>query len=683
MPNSTKPNQSNLWPWKTSFQSFLVILLTTTTLITGISVTILNYKDGQGTIRNLSNQLFGEISTKIFSLIKNHLNKAEQLGKLNEKIIRQFIKGDADLRLYLYNSLVNFPNITYISVANNQGTLIGADHLDNRLRIRQWKQKKKGVSLLTEYKLIKNKLLASTKRTSNYDPRKRAWFKQSKKIGEAAWLNPFIWLPEKVPGITYAVPSFNSQNKIEKIITVDLQLDFISKAIKQFYKYKTGRIFITGGNGTLIAHNTISLNNSTQLSKVQDNNDEHTSVIFNLWKQNAMIDALTYTFNGNRFFLNHKEIKVSNTVSWHIFMSVAENEIMSFAIQSLYKSLALSCLILFLVIIACLLLGRYMARSFNNVFKEMESIFSFSLDQYAKTPSAIYEIDKISDYLLKIKTGFKSFKKYLSPILVKRYLLDGVEAKLGGEEKEVSVMFIDLENYTNLSTQISTEELIKFFNSFAKIITNNIDKFGGTVDKFIGDSVMAFWGGISSFDNHALLACKCALQCCNDVLDLPKNIKIRIGINTGKVIMGNFGHQERFSFTVLGDNVNQASRLENTNKIYKTGILISKTTYDQLKGALPTRKIDEVILKGHKGVTHIYQLLQDNDKWGKLKIGYYHAALSEYKMRNWQLAIEYLDEIIKLGPQDGPANVLKNRCQVYSKSPPPKDWDGTFEITTK
>ena len=313
----------------------------------------------------------------------------------------------------------------------------------------------------------------------------------------------------------------------------------------------------------------------------------------------------------------------------------------------------------------------------------MNNIFRFSFEQTDRVPSFIYEIDKLSFYIANIKSSLSSFKKYLSPILVKKYLLDGMEAKLGGKEKEVTVMFIDIENYTKLSESYSKEELIKLLDDFCMIVTKSIEKYRGTIDKFIGDSIMAFWGGIDDLNEHALLACECAMDCLDEIRKSNLNINIRIGINTGDVVIGNFGSKERFNFTVLGDNVNQASRLESSNKIYRTKTLVSEATYSCIRNYILTRKIDDVILKGRKEMTSIYEVMGwTTPRLEKLK-RIYENGLAEYQRQNWAAAIEFFSQALEIVDGDGPSLILKERCEFYRDNPPGEDWDGIFSITQK
>ena len=658
--------------------------------MTGLGVTLVNHNDAQKIVRDLSNELFGEVVGKVFSLIKNHLDKAKQLGFLNEKITKKFIFGDQLLRRFLYDTLENFPEFTYVSVSYDTGKMLGSDYLSKELKVRQWVQLGNKTSEVTEYRKDKKsgELTIVSVKKDTYDPRVRPWYIKAKKLGHAAWVDPYMWIPEKIPGITFIIPSKNEKNQMDRVLTVDIRLDFISDALKNYYQYKSGVVFIVNEKGFLIAHNKINLSGFTKdgdssLPHVKESKDEQTQLAFNEWSKEIENESLEYFFKDDKYLLRTKHLNISEDISWYILMSISEKENLVKAFGSLYRSLGFSLAILIVIIIFSLIISQYLSKNFGRIFLEMKSIFQFSFEKTPHIHSLIYEIDKISTYLANIKSSLASFKKYLSPVLVKRYLLDGMEAKLGGEEKEVTVMFVDIENYTSISEQSSEKDLINLLNKFSMIITKNVDKFHGTVDKFIGDSIMNFWGGVDDLERHALLACQCALGCYEDIQKSDMNINIRIGINTGKVVIGNFGSEERFNFTVLGDNVNQASRLESSNKIYKTNILISEMTFSKVKDVIMARKIDDVILKGKNDAITIYEISNSKDKRQKEVRNIYEQALAEYQSRNWKKAIQYLEQVLHIKDNDGPSLVLKERCQRYQKEPPVKDWNGVFRIEVK
>lgn len=199
------------------------------------------------------------------------------------------------------------------------------------------------------------------------------------------------------------------------------------------------------------------------------------------------------------------------------------------------------------------------------------------------------------------------FSQYVSTSLVNELIANPDKLRLGGEEKSLTILFSDIAGFTSFSEGKTPEEVVTFINQFLDEMSESVLEFNGTLDKYLGDSVMAFWGAPVEIPDHAELACKCALDMKTRLEKLNEKwntgdaaVKMRIGINTGDVIVGNVGGKKRFDYTVMGDNVNLASRLEGANKIYHTSIMISESTYNKIKSKFFTRELDIIKVKGKK-----------------------------------------------------------------------------------
>ncbi len=223
----------------------------------------------------------------------------------------------------------------------------------------------------------------------------------------------------------------------------------------------------------------------------------------------------------------------------------------------------------------------------------------------------------------------------------------------------------------------------------------NLLQHQSTVDKYIGDGVMAFWGAPRPMEDHALHACRAALDCQQSIAALNKKWKAegldldfhtRIGINTGNVIVGNMGSDERMSYTIIGDNVNLTSRLESINKYYGTRILITESTYQKVKHEMVARRIDKVITAGKSIPINIYELAGNNGKISPETQGmllHYDDAFNLYQQRQFAEAADSFEAICLKFPLDGPSALLLKRCRHYMTEPPSKSWRGEFTFDQK
>ncbi len=212
------------------------------------------------------------------------------------------------------------------------------------------------------------------------------------------------------------------------------------------------------------------------------------------------------------------------------------------------------------------------------------------------------------------------FGKYVSPKVVDQILENPPE--LGGVDKNLTVLFSDIRGFTTLSESLSPQELVNHLNTYLTAMTDIIVlEYSGTLDKYVGDEVMCFWGAPLPQEDHALLACRCALRQMEKLKELNTNwpeerrINIGIGVNSGIMTVGNMGSQGRMNYTLMGDHVNLGARLEGTNKIYKTNIIISEFTYGLVKDNVIARELDNIRVKGKNKPVLIYELVgtKDND----------------------------------------------------------------------
>ncbi len=277
----------------------------------------------------------------------------------------------------------------------------------------------------------------------------------------------------------------------------------------------------------------------------------------------------------------------------------------------------------------------------------------------------------------------KAFSLYLSPQVADQVLQDPERLKLGGERVMATVLFTDLAGFTQMSEAIEPEEVVSILTRHTSEMTKIIFKYCGTLDKFIGDAVMAFWGTPLEDQEQALHACQAALEMQRATRILSREINVagytlsmRVGINTGTVMAGNMGSDERFDFTLIGDSVNIASRLEGMNKVYGTEIIISEFTQRKIAGNLKTRKLDAVRLKGkHQGIV-IYELLgEERESY----IDLFEEGFHLYQAGNFDAAREKFVSVLKINPSDRPTQTFIRRCNLLLDTAP-EGWDGIWNI---
>ncbi len=338
----------------------------------------------------------------------------------------------------------------------------------------------------------------------------------------------------------------------------------------------------------------------------------------------------------------------------------------------------------YLISLSFLIAISYVAFFYKNLWLN-EFYFGLSLI----LTSVFVEIMAFVGTEAKSKEIKKAFSAYVSPEVVNIMTQDPDKLKLGGEERDISVMFADIRGFTTLSEKLNSEETVYILNRLNDPLTEVILNNEGLLDKYIGDAIMALFNTPIDIENHADKCCISALKMIEKLHEVNKQFRIEnlpevdigIGINSGLATVGNMGSKIRFDYTAIGDTVNLASRLEGLNKTYKSRIIISEFTLEKLKGEFLTRQLDLVRVKGKHIPIKIYELLDNNEKNQNMKKDY-EAALNMYFNKDFEQAHEKFENIFKQY-EDKTSKVFIDRCKIYMENPPENDWDGAFNFKTK
>ena len=288
----------------------------------------------------------------------------------------------------------------------------------------------------------------------------------------------------------------------------------------------------------------------------------------------------------------------------------------------------------------------------------------------------------------------ETFGKYIDPRIVEGLIdrpnLTGAE----GQRRVMTVMFCDLKGFTSLSEGMTPQGLVKVMNRYLSIMSEPIRTNRGIIDKYIGDGIMAYWGPpfIGEAD-HARSSCTAALEMIERIARLRQEIPellgvrgtpmekcdLRIGIATGEALVGSIGSDVMMSYTVMGDVVNLASRLESANKVYGTRNLVSEGTIAMTGGAFEVREVDRIVVEGHTHSEVVFEVIGPKGELTPQQLSsrdMYLEGLAAYRERRWDDALHALEAI----PGDGPAAVLISRIEHLKTDPPSEGWDGSSQI---
>ncbi len=284
--------------------------------------------------------------------------------------------------------------------------------------------------------------------------------------------------------------------------------------------------------------------------------------------------------------------------------------------------------------------------------------------------------------------------RYMDPHLADQLLSGGGES-LGGKSVAATVMFSDVRSFTTISEELGAQGTVALLNEYFTLMVDCIQKHGGMLDKFIGDAIMAIFGLPLPHDDDEDRAVRAA---CGMIAELRrwnaqrtsegrKPVEIGVGLNTDTIVSGNIGSPKRMDYTVIGDGVNLASRLESACKQYGARILISENTYRKLRGTYRAREVDYVIVKGKTEPVAVYEVLDyyTEETFPNVAdyIGHYRNAIAAYRRQSWDKAIESFGQSLRLRPHDRLSQLYIDRCLEMKENPPGADWNGVWVLKSK
>jgi len=284
--------------------------------------------------------------------------------------------------------------------------------------------------------------------------------------------------------------------------------------------------------------------------------------------------------------------------------------------------------------------------------------------------------------------------RYMDPAIADQLLARGQDM-LGGVSSTVTVLFSDVRSFTTVTEQLGAQGTVSLLNEYFTLMVDCIQREGGMLDKFIGDAIMAAFGVPVAHEDDEDRAVRAAVSMIRELALFnrarasrgQKPVEIGIGINTDEVVSGNIGSPKRMNYTIIGDGVNLAARLETANKQYGTRILVSEYTYKKLRGTYRGREVDRVVVQGKTEPVVMYEILDyhTEETFPNLMeaLSQFKYGLSEYRKQRWDQAVRAFRETLRLNPADKVSEMYSERCEYFREHPPGESWDGTWVMKTK
>ncbi len=543
--------------------------------------------------------------------------------------------------------------------------------------------------------------------------------------GQYAWAQPGFSDGKKLtpihktfttgdPGITICSANNPVAGIAAGAVCVDIHLGDLALFIGSIKVGETGKAFLADKNWNIIAAPqatrdsspytkagaTIALKNITEfangeiqtahvamnkkLKKLQKNKK---------WLKNKKPFFFDFKFEGNRFVGLFASFPAYTGLDWQTGVIVPEDEFFYFVRRNTRLVMMGSGILILLAVILGYIFSRRLSRPLSQLSEEMDKIQHFDLNSEKTIVSSITDVQNMVVSFYKMRQGLRSFGKFVPADIVRQLIAQEGDAHLQGEKRQLTVHFSDIEGFTTVSESLKPEDLVELLAEYLGEMSRIIAEENGTVDKYIGDAVMAFWGAPQAVPDHAERAATAALRCQARLVELEKKwiaegrpvFRARIGLNTGEIIVGNMGSAERLNYTVIGDAVNLASRLEGINKYYGTRIMVGEATQVLIADKFVTRLLDFVAVKGKNEAVKIYELVGEKGKVSDTILDFirqFEGAVESYRKQNWDAAEAALRNALKL-KDDEACHLFLARIAEYREDPPGANWSGEYVMKTK
>lgn len=566
-----------------------------------------------------------------FNPIKSLVRSAATIGGQYP----EFYLDDRCFR-YFHSVLLHSPRIVSVYVGLNDGAFRQSRRIDPAVKIQdrlppegalyafRWIVPRPGEPLLDHYRFLNADLkpLGESEQVTTYDPRTRLWYRSAVEAGTETISDPDIFATLGLIGFTVAAPFYSADGKLHGVAAVDITLGGLGEYLAE-RKVSPGTLsYILDSQGRVIAASDLSktyanVDGKLELLHVTSLDKELPAIAFSA-RPRGSEGQFTFTFAGNDYVASLASLAPEFGKKWQLFIITPLTDFTGTFRDNNIRLAAFGLLALVLEIVIIYFLTTIVSAPLEKLAFKVAKIQELGAgEQLPSVGSSIREIAVLSRAIDTLDAAVKSFSAFVPIGLVNELLHSEQKLELGGHSRFLTIFFSDLEAFSTLSEEIPSQELLLRVSAYLELVTKTVNQEHGTIDKFIGDGVMAFWGAPALLDDHAWRSCVAALRIQRGMDALNerwrsedlKPLNVRIGIHSDAVLVGNIGSKERMSYTVMGDGVNVAARLEGINKDFRTRICISHSVFKEAGERLCVRPIDDVTVKGRRSKIPIYELM--------------------------------------------------------------------------
>ena len=516
-----------------------------------------------------------------------------------------------------------------------------------------------------------------------YDPRTRPWYATALASKEVATSSLYVFNSIGRPGLTLSRQMSTDDGAVIAVFGADISTETLSNFLAERKVSANSVVFILDEEQRLIGHpdaerTLVQKDGKLEITKAVDFSDPVLADAVR--RRNAGAgDRFSAVLGpkGERYLVSFTQFPDDFGKKWTIGVIAAERDFTGPLRHASVLILAIGSLFLVLASMAVVAVSRLLTRPIQTLTTETGRIRSLDLDGEITVRSAVVEIQTLAEALAAMKAALRSFAAYVPKSVVKGIIESGVGTEVGGERRQVTILFSDITGFTRISENVPPEAVLGQLSSYFEGLSRAVASHHGTVDKFIGDSVMAIWNAPLIDADHMANACRAMLACCaathafNEDL-AARNLPIlptRFGLHTGTVVIGNVGCADRMQYTALGSPVNLASRVENMNKRFFTEMLVTGPVEEVVRGQFLFRPLGLVVATGTTAPVQLFELLGEVGQEAPAKLAPWLEAFAPFQKGDWDQAVVTLQAFLEAFPGDQPARLLRDRALANAAAP--------------
>ncbi len=523
-----------------------------------------------------------------------------------------------------------------------------------------------------------------------FDPRTRPWYRDPPSGAALSMSKLYVFFTLQVPGYTVSLPL---AGKVHGVLAADILLSSLDDFLKAQRITPGARAVLIDDSGAVASAGGLSELLRKRGTKRQNVEiaPPHLDVLdyppleaaMAAWRGEPGAHEIV-TVAGRTYIASIRPV-ASLAQGLHVVTIAPLDEFFGTIEKLRLRSLVYALAIAVFAALLALLMGRRVARKLASVAGEARKIREFELDPSPPITSRLIEIDQLGDAIARAKSAVRDFARYVPRSLVRQLIKSGATLELGGERRELAILFTDIVDFTKLSERADPAVLMRNASRYLAALSSAIAEHGGTIDKYIGNSIMAFWNAPMADPDPVVHACEAVLACreANRALDAVfvaggwPAMRTRYGLHVGEVVVGNIGSEDRLNYTAVGAAVNLASRLESLNTHYGTEVLVSEAVVARAGDRFLFRRVDRVLPKGLAEPLTVYSLVGARPAQGAIldRAELWERILADWDRHDWTVALQEIATYLRSDPGDALARRYRERCIAFLRNPPARERD--------